>query len=163
MVIWRIQEGTGNRKWYDSQKSPRSISPHFSHCARRHFVLAYSVPLHSVHFTGTLLLWQAVSDSQDICTRTLSQMSWLTDPIFRINAHKTLHRNLHRDLSSGQSGVGRPLFSLRRLRFGHRTADQCPAIATFRMLHTCDDRTLFLIDEPKALLSLCDRSDSGSH
>ena len=119
----------------------------------------HSVPLHSVHFTGTHLLCQEVSDSQDICTRTLSQISWLTDPIFRINAHKTLHR----DLSSGQSGVGRPLFSLRRLRFGHRTADQCPAIATFRMLHTCDDRTLFLIDEPKALLSLCDRSDSGSH
>lgn len=112
---------------------------------------------------GTHLLCQEVSDNRDICTRTLIQISRLTDHTFKINAHKTLHRNLHRDLSSGQSGVGRPLFSLRKLRFGHRTADRCPSIATFRMLHTCDDRTLFLIDEPESLLSLCDRSDSGSH
>ena len=42
---------------------------------------------------------------------------------FRLNAHKTLHSKLHRDLSFGQSGVGRPLFLLRKLRYGRRTAD----------------------------------------
>ena len=44
--------------------------------------------------------------------------------------------NTQIDEASGQSGVGRPLFSLCRLRFLHRTADQCPVIIIFRKLYS---------------------------
>lgn len=127
---------------YLMQKSYRFISPHFSHYARLHFVAAYFVPLHSAYFSEThFLLQRGVSQPLNLYSQSSHRYPGSLTLSFRLNAHKTLHSKLHRDLSFGQSGVGRPLFLLRKLRYGRRTADGCPAIATFRKLHTCDDRT----------------------